>query len=903
MIARPIKLKGVNLIQTILIQNIDLIKDKKEEEEIIIKKIENHWENLNKLHESEDSDNDIFQEILLDEQFLNIDDIDFNFIQTPKRTHTNPFDFSPISPHKSPTKDSKMDLVEFNLYKSNKSLSYNEEDSSNKSDSSDNFKNIEKEYNELNKKYQELIKNDQVQKSSKHEELLFKLKTQTSENNEMRNVIHQKQAELDQMKREFEDIQQKIVEQKMEHEIAMDEISKQTNMDNDSLIEDEKEILDLIKEKEILIQEFQLEKEEEQKIQSEIESIQSFLQNEKANSESSILSETKELEESIQQKTQEYEDLFNLFPKFDIETKKEKVPDFIPLLQSQIEQRNQLLNKLQIEKEKANQENLIYQKKLEQYSSLGKKYQEVLNENENLRHEQKKLQKMIFQIHNESLPFISKEYSDVDLSDSTTDQGSEIEEFDPKKRKNMESNPYRIRRSGSLKDNLIQVESPLKENEKYDKFFSKILKDEPIEILQELLKIPLAIFYFREFLSSQFSTENLSFYLEVNKFKQIIDESDLFSSAELIYERFIEPDSIFEINIQLSEREEITKLIQEKKTTNSMFDSIQQFVLKKLTEETFQPFKNSKLYNSLMIDLSSDQQILSSRIITAKLDLNKSQKSLPLNLDSEFQKTPREAFALSVDLFSVLIELINTYYSISSEEINCELLSHSISFRRFSVQTLELQKVDIENITQEERFLFFINIYNTLFLHSIISKGLPYDKSTKRKFLTENKYSISGYEFSLLDIHDGILHGDRKSKSKNFMGGDKYFKQNDAREKFVIHMKDHRFLFALLSLTDKHIPLQVYRLEDYQKELSETVKVYLFHHVKIDHKQKRIILPRLFRSYSSDFGKSKSEMIQWISSWLKDTEFESKVPISNYMIKYDSQHKIAPSIIIRNRKL
>jgi hypothetical protein len=57
-----------------------------------------------------------------------------------------------------------------------------------------------------------------------------------------------------------------------------------------------------------------------------------------------------------------------------------------------------------------------------------------------------------------------------------------------------------------------------------------------------------------------------------------------------------------------------------------------------------------------------------------------------------------------------------------------------------------------------EKLAFFVNIYNTLFIHGIF-------ECSKKKFNSENlfcesvSYIIAGYRLSLLEIKHGILRG------------------------------------------------------------------------------------------------------------------------------------------------
>ncbi len=39
--------------------------------------------------------------------------------------------------------------------------------------------------------------------------------------------------------------------------------------------------------------------------------------------------------------------------------------------------------------------------------------------------------------------------------------------------------------------------------------------------------------------------------------------------------------------------------------------------------------------------------------------------------------------------------------------------------------TLELQRVNLDRLSREEKLAFFINIYNALVIHGTVEKGVP----------------------------------------------------------------------------------------------------------------------------------------------------------------------------------
>ena len=57
----------------------------------------------------------------------------------------------------------------------------------------------------------------------------------------------------------------------------------------------------------------------------------------------------------------------------------------------------------------------------------------------------------------------------------------------------------------------------------------------------------------------------------------------------------------------------------------------------------------------------------------------------------------------------------------------CTIFFHDLMFKiqAYKKMTMELQRVDLEKISRDEKLAFFINIYNALVVHGNIEKGIP----------------------------------------------------------------------------------------------------------------------------------------------------------------------------------
>lgn len=95
----------------------------------------------------------------------------------------------------------------------------------------------------------------------------------------------------------------------------------------------------------------------------------------------------------------------------------------------------------------------------------------------------------------------------------------------------------------------------------------------------------------------------------------------------------------------------------------------------------------------------------------------------------------------------------------------------------------ELQRVEILNMSREERLAFFINLYNMMTIHAILIWGHPAGALERRKLFGDFKYVISGCTYSLSAIQNGILRGNQRppySLMKPFGAKDKRAKVSNS---------------------------------------------------------------------------------------------------------------------------
>ncbi|XP_042340157.1 regulator of G-protein signaling 21 isoform X2 [Plectropomus leopardus] len=115
--------------------------------------------------------------------------------------------------------------------------------------------------------------------------------------------------------------------------------------------------------------------------------------------------------------------------------------------------------------------------------------------------------------------------------------------------------------------------------------------------LEKLLQDKKYLAAFRRFLQSEFSEENIEFWLSCEDFKSTASPDDLRLRAEGIYQEFIKPTACREINVDHHIREEIKKSLEQ--PSLSCFDEAQKHVYLLMERDSCPRFLHSDAYLSL----------------------------------------------------------------------------------------------------------------------------------------------------------------------------------------------------------------------------------------------------------------------------------------------------------------
>lgn len=116
---------------------------------------------------------------------------------------------------------------------------------------------------------------------------------------------------------------------------------------------------------------------------------------------------------------------------------------------------------------------------------------------------------------------------------------------------------------------------------------------------------------FHSFLKSEFSDENIEFWLVCEDFKKIRNSSRLNSRAKKIFERYVKSEAPKEINIDHRTRDLIKQNVQA--PTRLCFDDAQKIVYGLMEKDSYPRFLRSDIYRSLLESVSDRLKVWTSK--------------------------------------------------------------------------------------------------------------------------------------------------------------------------------------------------------------------------------------------------------------------------------------------------
>ncbi|KAI4305830.1 hypothetical protein L6164_029172 [Bauhinia variegata] len=209
--------------------------------------------------------------------------------------------------------------------------------------------------------------------------------------------------------------------------------------------------------------------------------------------------------------------------------------------------------------------------------------------------------------------------------------------------------------------------------------------------------------------------------------------------------------------------------------------------------------------------------------------------------------------------------MFEAYASENGCHVDYRSMHGSEEFARYLRIVEELQRVQILNMSREEKLAFYINLYNMMAIHAILLWGHPAGALERRKMFTEFKYVIGGCTFSLSDILNGILRGNQRPPYTLM----KPFGAKDKRLRMALRYHEPLIHFALVCGTRSGPSLRCYSPGEIDQELMNTARNFLRSGgLLIDANAKIVYASKILKWFSVDFGKNEVEILKHVSNYL-----------------------------------
>lgn len=234
-----------------------------------------------------------------------------------------------------------------------------------------------------------------------------------------------------------------------------------------------------------------------------------------------------------------------------------------------------------------------------------------------------------------------------------------------------------------------------------------------------------------------------------------------------------------------------------------------------------------------------------------------------LNKDKVNTCAQRPAGEVAEDLRKLILQIFATFLSADGKKVDYKGIQESAMFETYKAMARELQRVDLQELNKDDKLAFFINIYNALVIHGNIEKGTPVNTWQRYKFFSTTSYDIGGLNFTLNDIENGILRGNKASMATLYLTP---FATNDPKLQYALDTVEPRIHFALNCGAKSCPPIKTFTSKNIQEELKTATQSYLENDDAIIIDQDTVHLSMLFKWYASDFGQNKEEILNWITN-------------------------------------
>ncbi|KAL1204723.1 hypothetical protein V5N11_017336 [Cardamine amara subsp. amara] len=224
---------------------------------------------------------------------------------------------------------------------------------------------------------------------------------------------------------------------------------------------------------------------------------------------------------------------------------------------------------------------------------------------------------------------------------------------------------------------------------------------------------------------------------------------------------------------------------------------------------------------------------------------------------------PQNAAIVGQKLFKLMTAILESYSSNDHSRVDYMRISQSEEFRRYLNLAQDLHRLNLVQLSTEEKLAFFLNLYNAMVIHALIRIGRE-GMMARRFFFTDFQYVVGGYSYSLSSIRNDILR-DRRRLSFPFI---RPFMNGNTRQELGLQKLNPLVHFGLCDGTKSSPVMRFFTPQGVEAELKRAAREFFQNGgIEVVLDKRTIHLSRIIKWYKEDFSEEK-KMLKWIMSYI-----------------------------------
>ncbi|XP_065857849.1 uncharacterized protein [Euphorbia lathyris] len=195
----------------------------------------------------------------------------------------------------------------------------------------------------------------------------------------------------------------------------------------------------------------------------------------------------------------------------------------------------------------------------------------------------------------------------------------------------------------------------------------------------------------------------------------------------------------------------------------------------------------------------------------------------------------------------------------------------SFAINNYRVLVEQLERVTFNQMENNARIAFWINVYNSLIMHAYLAYGIPHSSLRRLALFHKAAYNIGGHIISANAIEQSIfcLRTHRVGKwLETILSTALRKKSGDGRQligsKFRLLDAQPLVCFALCTGAFSDPVLKVYTASGVKEELESAKREFLEANVVVN-KSKKVFLPKLIERYAKEASISSDDLLKWVT--------------------------------------